>query len=305
MSRHLRIQSYWSQLGIAILLLGLSFVLFGVLQIVVYKANGINPFDARPDLTNPHVLNVVKLIQGVSSIVVFMIPAFLAMVISFRGKYGYFLGFRKAQRMNMYVLAFMIVLLAFPFTFLLGELNQKIQLSDWMKDLEKDASVQMAAFLKVRSAWDIVVNLLVIALLPAIGEELCFRGMIQRIMIGITRNPWAGIIVTGFIFSALHLQFQGFLPRMFLGVILGALYWYSGSIWTSIIGHFVFNAVQVLWVSYAPQYAEKMPELPLLPAMISGIAVFSIMYFYVRQSTTRYAKVYETDELNEHNQFIA
>lgn len=305
MNRHLRIQSYWSQLVIAVLLLGLSFVLFGVLQIVIYKANGINPFDARPDLSNPHVLNVVKLVQGISSIIVFMIPAFLAMVITYRGRYGYFLGFRKAQRMNMYVLAFMIVFLAFPFTFLLGELNQRIPLSNWMKDLEKDASVQMAAFLKVRSTWDIVVNLLVIAVLPAIGEELCFRGMLQRIMIGITRNPWVGIIVTGFIFSALHLQFQGLLPRMFLGVILGALYWYSGSIWTSIIGHFVFNAVQVLWVSYAPQYAEKMPELPLLPAMISGFAVFSIMYFYVRQSTSRYAKVYETDQLNEHNQFIA
>ncbi len=305
MNRHLRIQSYWSQLAIAVLLLGLSFVMFGVLQIVVYKANGINPLDPRPDLTNSHILNVVKIIQGVSSIVVFMLPAFLMMVIAYRGRYGYFLGFRKSQRMNMYVLAFMIVLLSFPFTFLLGELNQKIPMSDWMQSLEKDASAQMAAFLKVKSGWDIVVNLLVIALLPAIGEELCFRGMLQRILIGITKNPWAGIIVTGFIFSALHLQFQGFLPRMFLGVILGALYWYSGSIWTSIIGHFVFNAVQVLWVSFAPQYAEKMPELPLLPAMISGIAVFSIMYFYVRQSGSSYVKEYQSDDLNEYNQFIA
>jgi membrane protease YdiL (CAAX protease family) len=106
------------------------------------------------------------------------------------------------------------------------------------------------------------------------------------------------------VFSALHLQFQGFLPRMFLGVILGALYWYSGSLWTSILAHFVNNAIQVIAVSYSPKYVNDNPSVPVLYALISGVAVFAILWGYKKYSHVSYAKVYEMDEADQNNQFL-
>jgi membrane protease YdiL (CAAX protease family) len=133
---------------------------------------------------------------------------------------------------------------------------------------------------------------IIIALLPAIGEEVCFRSILQRIIIQITRNAMSGILITAFIFSALHFQFEGFLPRMFLGFMLGYLYWYSGSIWTSMLAHFVNNAVQVVVVSYAPQYISETPVLPLLLVITSGVTVAAILWFYQQESRQRFTLVY-------------
>jgi hypothetical protein len=157
----------------------------------------------------------------------------------------------------------------------------------------------------VNHSYDIFINVFLIALLPAICEELYFRGALQRIIIHITKNPSVGIIITGILFSALHFQFEGFLPRMLLGIILGFFYWYSGSIWTSIAGHFFHNAFQVLVVSYIPRFTIKTPETPMLAAMASAIAVWAILWFYQRQSTITWSKVYRPNDLTPTNQFLA
>lgn len=205
----------------------------------------------------------------------------------------------------MYGLAILCIMLAFPFVIWLGELNQHIPLPDWMTAMEKDTAKQMEALLKVSKPTDILVNVLIIAVLPAICEELCFRGALQRILIHCTRSPWAGIIVTAVLFSALHLQFQGFLPRMFLGIVLGSLYWYSGSLWTSILAHFVNNGVQVIAVSFAPQYISENPSMPVFAGVISGIIVCVILWIYARLSTVTYSKVYDMSRINMTNQFLA
>jgi membrane protease YdiL (CAAX protease family) len=92
---------------------------------------------------------------------------------------------------------------------------------------------------------------------------------------------------------------------MFMGVVLGALYWYSGSLWTSILAHFVYNAVQVIAVAYLPKLVTNNPEMPVLAGLASGIAVWAILWFYRKQSTITYAKVYRTDEITPTNQYIA
>ncbi|WP_315818644.1 CPBP family intramembrane glutamic endopeptidase [Paraflavitalea speifideaquila] len=158
----------------------------------------------------------MKWAQAFSSLILFVLPTFLFAVFTFTGKYTYFLGFKKAEQPNMYVLAAFCILLAFPFALWLGELNQQIPLPSSMVELENKASGQMEAFFKSNKPIDVIINVIVIGLFPAVCEELFFRGALQRILIQLTRNPWVGIILTGFLFSALHLQFQGFFPRMFL-----------------------------------------------------------------------------------------
>ena len=168
-----------------------------------------------------------------------------------------------------------------------------------MTAMEKDTAKQMEALLKVNKPIDILVNVFIIAVLPAICEELCFRGALQRILIHCAKSPWVGIIITSVLFSALHLQFQGFLPRMFLGIVLGAFYWYSGSLWTKHPGSFCKQwSAGGRVVSYAPKYVNENPTIPVIAGLISGIIVFIILWIYARLSTVTYSKVYDEDRLN-------
>lgn len=295
---HLRIRSPWKQLLVIVLVfMPQMLLLFAGLLVG-------NESDAAKSVESTSV-NTLKWFQATSSFLFFLLPAFLFAVFVFRGRYFYFLGFKKAERQNMYILAVCCVLFTFPLVFWLGELNRLLPLPEWMTRMEQNTGKQMEEFLKVRNWYDVPVNVLIIALLPAFCEEIFFRGALQRVLIYVTRSPWAGILIAAFLFSALHLQFAGFFPRMFLGVVLGILYWYSGSLWTCVLGHFIFNATQVLWVSYAPEYINTNPSLPLVAVIMSIITVVAIIFFYRKQSTVSWAKVYEVDELNPHNQFIA
>jgi len=306
MRGHLRIKSPWSQLGIFIGFFCLTFLLAGVLTLIIYHVNGLRITPSENyDLKDLHVINTIKIAQALSSVLWFMPPALLYALFAYTGNYGYFLGFKKAEKTNMYILAVLGILLAMPFVFWLGKLNESIPLPESLTRMEEESGRLLAAILKVRNNFDIVVNVVIIALLPAIAEEMCFRSGLQRILIQLTRNPWVGIILTAVLFSALHMQFMGFLPRMFLGIVLGAFYWFSGSIYTSMVAHFVNNAVQVLYASYAPQYIEKNPETPLLAGIASGIVVWAILWYFQKQSTITYSKVYNTDELTPTNQFMA
>jgi uncharacterized protein len=300
---HLRVQSPWSQLGIFFGLLGAAFIVTSLMMFAILFSGGVNP--QKIDLVNPDTLMTMKWLQAMSSVTIFFLPAWLYGVICFNGRPFYFLGLRPAEKQSMYVLAILCILLAFPFVLWLGQLNQQIPLPEWVKGLEEDATRQMEAFLRADSLGDVLINVFIIALLPAICEEICFRGALQRILIHIFRSPWIGIIVASIIFSAIHFQFQGFLPRMFLGVVLGALYWYSGSLWPSILAHFVNNAVQVVVVSYYPEYVTVNPDVPVYMGLLSGVFVAAILWLYGKQSTASYKKIYNTNELNEHNQFLA
>lgn len=286
-------------------LFALGFILLGTVQLTAYKSYGISATDPVINFKDPAVLSMMKLMQGLSSILVFCLPALAFAFLVYTGRRSYFLGFRKAERENMYPLAAIAMVLSLPFVFFLGELNQRLPLPSWMMTMEKDTAEQMRYFLKANSSWDVIYNVFIIALLPAIGEELCFRAVLQRIMIHMTKNVWVGILIAAALFSALHLQFQGFFPRMFLGVLLGLLYWYSGSIWTAIVGHFLNNALQVLAVTYMDVPADKNPGIPILMAIISGIAVFAIVYFYRKQSTASWNKEFAPEQLHPENPFIS
>jgi hypothetical protein len=91
-----------------------------------------------------------------------------------------------------------------------------------------------------------VFNLVLVAIIPAIGEELVFRGVLQKLFGEWTKNKFMGIWISAILFSAMHLQFYGFIPRMLLGALLGYSLLWTGSIWIPILGHFVNNAFAVL-----------------------------------------------------------
>jgi membrane protease YdiL (CAAX protease family) len=142
---------------------------------------------------------------------------------------------------------------AAPFINFVGELNSNMTLPDWLSGVEKwmrnseeKAAKLTEAFLNVDTRWGLMFNLFMIAFLPAIGEELLFRGVIQRIFTNMTNNHHWGIWISAILFSALHMQFYGFVPRMLLGVLFGYLLVWSGSIWLPILAHFLNNSIAVV-----------------------------------------------------------
>jgi uncharacterized protein len=118
--------------------------------------------------------------------------------------------------------------------------------------------------------------------MPAIFEEMLFRGSLQQIMIALTRNAFIGILITSILFSASHVSYYGFLPRLFLGIMLGYLFYFSKNIWLSIIAHFLNNAYS-LAVMFALSRTGKLNMEPLdetypLYYGIIGAAVIILLF---------------------------
>jgi membrane protease YdiL (CAAX protease family) len=185
----------------------------------------------------------------------------------------------------------------------LGALNQKIvqQLfgkaaQRWIEQGESDVSGTLQNIIDMKSVKDLLVSIFLVGVLAAVGEELFFRGILQRIFIQAFKNPWAGIILTAAIFSAIHGQFLGFLPRMVLGIILGALYWYSGSLFPAMAGHFVFNSFQLILLYYkvidAGPHKEEGSVLFSVLGVLALIFVVFLLNYLRKRSTTTYDKVY-------------
>ena len=201
-------------------------------------------------------LNLMRYMQVLQHISLFIIPAFFAAYL-FSGNTTGYLRLSRPQTLKPAIwfgAALLLMLAAMPFINLIIALNEMVVFPESMAGLEQrlrfaeEAAQQMVKlFLNVDHAGGMLFNIFMIAFLPALGEELIFRGVIQKIFARWTGNIHVAIIVTGFLFSLFHLQFYGFFPRWLLGVMFGYLLVWSGSIWLPIFAHFVNNAVAVFF----------------------------------------------------------
>ena len=159
---------------------------------------------------------------------------------------------KKGLTLKQGVIAMLFAVAALPMISLLAEWNNGMELPSYlasleemMRQMEESAKVLTERFLNTSSVGMMLVNLLVMALLPAVCEEMMFRGWLQRVL-GKSVNYHTAIWVSAFVFSAIHFQFYGFIPRMLIGAALGYLYYYTGSLWAPILAHFTNNAAAVV-----------------------------------------------------------
>jgi CAAX protease family protein len=204
------------------------------------------------DYSDPRAIQVLKFIQTFSMIGSFIFPAFCIAYLFSTQPIAYLSLNKKAQggSILLVVLAFLVAL---PLINFVGELNSHLSLPSflsgvekWMRESEDKAAELTKYFLEMHSTGDVLFNLFMIALLPAIGEELIFRGVVQRIFSEWLKNIHVAVWISAILFSALHIQFYGFLPRMMLGVMLGYLLVWSGSLWLPMVAHFVNNAAAII-----------------------------------------------------------
>lgn len=218
-------------------------------------------------------LNLMKYFQIVTQISFFVIPALI---------FGYFINkniahFFKLDKLPKWYstgLALLVLFLAMPFIDWLIYENNLIKLPEafasmeqWMRDAEEQAAILTNHFLEMNSFKDYLVNILMIGVLAAIGEELLLRGAMQPLLIKIFKNAHIGIWIAALIFSFMHFQFYGFFARLFLGALLGYFFYYTNNLWIPIIAHFINNsaAVTYVYITKTPLYTEGTSQMVTEP----------------------------------------
>ena len=197
------------------------------------------------DLTNQSSVNALKLMQLFNGLGIFVSPLLLYSYLT-----NYDFKFTRITRQNT-MLVIAIMMFVTPFVTLLLEWNMKIPFPEWILRLDLNSEVIVKAFLNMNTSSDFLYTLIVIAFVPAIGEELFFRGYLQRTICNALSSPHTAIIITSALFSLIHLDMQAFFPRFFLGLLLGYLYYWSTNLWLPILAHFVNNA-QVVVFNFSP-----------------------------------------------------
>lgn len=194
----------------------------------------------------------MRLIQGISAFCMFVIPPILHFVLTRDGKPLQSLGLCSSKGI-FYLISVLLIIVSMPFITQLTEWNEAMKfpeslssLEELIRELEDMAQAETEKMLKTDTWGGLIANLIVIALIAAVGEELTFRGVLQPWMIKVCRNPHVGIVLGAIVFSALHFQFFGFVPRFVLGLMLGYLAYVSKSLWPSMLLHFINNGTTVV-----------------------------------------------------------
>ena len=195
------------------------------------------------DASNP--LAAMYLQSAITSIGTFLAPALLFAFCQDRQWWHYNHADRKpAYHLVNVTLILSIIIL--PLVALLGQWNEAIPLPDALQEMEDKADDILEKLMQTRSYATLFLNIIVLGLIPAVCEEFLFRGTMQPFLSDWTRKPHLAIWLTAFIFSAIHMQFAGFIPRFFLGVYLGYLFYWSRSLWLPILAHFLHNALTIM-----------------------------------------------------------
>ena len=204
------------------------------------------------DHTNPESLKLLKFFQISQTLGLFILPP-LVVAWFFNGDILEYLSLNQKPTLILSLMVLLLVLVISPFINFTGTVNAGMHfpewlsgVENWMRNAEDTAEQLVEAFLNVNGLGGLMFNLFMIAVLPALGEELLFRGVIQKLFTGISGSKHWGIWLSAALFSALHMQFYGFIPRMLLGGMFGYLLVWSGTLWLPILAHFINNAAAVI-----------------------------------------------------------
>jgi membrane protease YdiL (CAAX protease family) len=248
------------------------------------------------NLNTEYNVNLVKVLLFMNSFGLFVLPP-LVFCYLFRLSIPEFFKLNEFRTIQLLPVLFLLFVLFLPVLNFTVELNKLLILPDWLSDVESwmktaedSATEKTTALLQMNSYSDLFINLILVGLLPAIGEELAFRGVVQQTLIKHNKNPHWGIWGAAFIFSFIHFQFFGFLPRLLLGAFFGYLFFWSKSLWLPILGHFINNASAVLISFYFKDNGieEQIEQLgttdetnyiPLISVTLFG----GLLYYFKKQ----------------------
>ncbi len=239
---------------------------------------------------------VLKYYQAMSSIGLFIVPAIIfAWFFSNRAIHNLTGLFSSDLHYSGILVTLLMTLCLLPLIDLVGYWNMQMQLPDflsgleeWMRNMEEAGKIITEKFTKVDTLGGLMINLLVIAVLPALGEEMLFRGSLQPVLNRWLKNPHLAVWITAIIFSGIHFQFFGFIPRVILGAFMGYLLVWSRNLWYPIIAHFINNSLGVIlyYFYHKGQFVEDPQSLGTQTAVwqvLLGLGLLAILVYLFKE----------------------
>jgi membrane protease YdiL (CAAX protease family) len=214
-------------------------------------------------MNDPAYADAFKVIQCITAVIGFFLPAFLTAFL-LNKKPMKLLGYFGKPRLGQVLLVFFIMLAGLWVSSGLSYFNSHLPISPGLKHsfdkMESDYNSGVESIISLHSFPQYLFALFILAFLPAVCEETLFRGGLQNFLTRSTKMPWLSIIIVSILFSLAHWSYYGFLSRLFLGVMLGLLYHYSGKIWLNILGHFLNNAIAISALYYFTLQGKPLKE---------------------------------------------
>lgn len=246
-------------------------------------------------------ISIIKQSQLIYSLSLFVFPTLIIAYFFDKNPLNFYQLNKSAASIN-YINVIFLIIISLPIVNYLATFNANIHLPSYlssieniMSEMENSAKVLTEKLLAVNSISQLLLNIFIIALVPAIGEELFFRGLIQKHLSEWFKNVHFSIFVTAFIFSAFHFQFFTFIPRLFLGIVLGYLFVWSKSLWLNITAHFTNNAIAVIAYFYMFKNGMSVDKMDsfgadtktVMFALYSTILFFVILFFIYKNEKNR------------------
>ena len=230
-----------------------------------------------------------KLSLSAVSIFGLFIPAYIIFKLFSKKKLTDYWALNQSYTFTSLFFTVLITICCIVLTNWLEEVNKLFPLFDWMKASELKANLKLNQYIKMDNYPQLLLNLLIFSAIPAFCEEVFFRGTMQPLLYKSFTKPWKAIFFTALIFSFLHFQFSGFLPRLLAGGVMGGIFYFTGSLWLPIISHFLFNGYAIT-LAYVNQHAKvsavSFENMLLHPVLIISGAFMIVLLFYLLQKHT-------------------
>ncbi len=271
-------------LGMVLLLGAVMGTIGALLAVVLFDVGDLSTFTRSLADQSAHPYAFLW-VQAFSALGAFVLPALIFVWMQNRSPWSFY-GLRRAFNVRLAVLAVLVLFFSQSLITLTSEWNQQITIPDnwgpvgeWLRSSNQDVQAGYEALLNFQSFGHMLLTMLVVAVLPAVGEELIFRGGFQKLIENWLKRPHLAVWTAAAIFSLFHFQVFFFLPRLLLGAALGYLYLWSRNLWYPIIAHFFNNAwVIVMAYFFLPEGGTTellAPEQQLpMPALITGSLAF-------------------------------
>jgi uncharacterized protein len=296
-------------IGIFILNAGIIFPFIGMGILTQLTGHELS-FLLQNLFSNPELVNggreALQFIQAFSSIGGFIFSAFIFFKLFSYPVFDFMDLTVKKVNPAKSVIVVLIAWVIIPLISLLGALNLQLPLPSnealaaLLQNSEEQRRKMVEFFLETDSTTGLIRNLLLMAIVPAIAEEVFFRGLLQNFFRKWFRNPWIAIFLTAFIFSALHFRYFQFLPIFAAGLFFGWIFYKTGNLLYTIICHAVYNGTLVTLSHYKTQLGiEKLIEDESVPGMellIPSLLLFGILIYFLMQFSPPEKRLDTTNE---------
>lgn len=225
-----------------------GFLIASFVAMAPYLINGVTLSELQedPSIVYESSATTLRLSLFLNHLFFFLIPSFIYVFIYFRKDILKGFGLEKAPNLVHLGLAGLFLFCSYPLINLFHYINSFIPLADWMTANEANVAEMLNKIIISDSKVVLILNILLISLMPAIGEELVFRRITQTNLEKILKNGHVAVWISAFIFSVIHFQFEGLFARMGLGAVMGYSYYYTRNFWIPVILHFFNNLLPLL-----------------------------------------------------------